>query len=201
VPAGLDLPWVAMHDWRGVCPDTRPLVRLDPWDCRATFDLHGPEERLLIPPTGAAVVRLLLEAWGAVGEIGVLPGWLQLACESFFVDYRWGPDYAWQRLQQSCWRNWPASRRTVLAPVQAERLLEEAFLETFVQLRGALEASTQFRGRPLMLISGLFHRPEIVRLAQGVLGGQVTCAAISWVDGLARLYGLLGAPHLPSAGR
>ena len=130
VPADLDLPWVAIHDWRQVClageVEGSPLVpgtlvvRLDPWECRVTTDLHGTEQALRIPSAGAALVRLLLEAWEPLGRCRIrLAGYnlLVRAFLSIIAGGRTMPGSGCNRVAggtgpQPGERSWPRARRS-----------------------------------------------------------------------------------------
>jgi hypothetical protein len=189
VPPRPELAGVEVYHWRRVglaagephlsLPPDTPVMSLEAWECRVAA------ERLPIPTLGVAIVQSLSGASDA-GEItSEPPGWLQLACESVFVDYSWGADYAWRRLQQTCARHLAALR----VSSQADEQLKRAAVEAFTVLLQFLEPLAQ-GGAAQLVLSPLFGNREVVKLAQTVAAGcgrRVIWRAPQWLTGLARL--------------
>ncbi len=190
VPADLALPGVEVHDWwraaagvGGALSPGTPVVRLDTWDCRAVSGADLPSLR-------AAVVRWLSVTGAAAGSEHDAPGWLELACESLFVDYRWGADYAWRRLQRACWRHQPASRPALPVPAQADRMLAHATAEVFSRLAQLLDPLPRPDGAATVVLAPLFANCRLARLGEAAAtaaGQKWVCTAPAWLEGLARL--------------
>jgi hypothetical protein len=174
-------------------PDAEGTVRLDAWE---TFFHETDEAGRRWPPVRVGelqplsnVVLACLPERSWLNAGAPVPPWQRLAVEALLADHRWGPDFAWRRLQRTWNEHTPRAQRLQLDPGEADEQFRRRLTVFAHRLLAWLAArSRKATATPAYSLVGcvLGSRPlaDLIRSTAAGLGVAVECADARWLEWL-----------------